>query len=200
MSTAWTLPGLVGVLTVAACGGAEGSPPEPAGTTSGTTEVSTTHATEFSTSTSTSTSSGSGVVASTGPAPVPFVELGTGRLQWEPLGRPGEVELVAGPQGGWHVDLTLRATALDPDGLTLRYHAYNPGTRTSLSYETTATLSPDNVVWTDAGWDRVGDRVVFDIAAAAEVVNTTVCIAVDVHGDAFAGGDERCVLVVDVLP
>jgi|GEM_PF-2388452 len=130
----------------------------------------------------------------------PTLELGTGQLRWEPLEEGGVLELVAGPQGGWHVDVALRAADVDPDGAMLRYEAVWFETREPLSYETLATLSADNVVWTDTGWERVGDRVVFDIEDPEVVVNQTVCIVLELQSMTFTGDDERCALVVDLEP
>lgn len=46
------------------------------------------------------------------PGPEPTLELGTGELAFAPLS-PDPVALVAGVQGGFHVDLAIRATYLE---------------------------------------------------------------------------------------
>ena len=38
----------------------------------------------------------------------PWLELGTGVTEFEPLDDGDDIELVAGAQGGWHLDAALR--------------------------------------------------------------------------------------------
>jgi hypothetical protein len=123
--------------------------------------------------------------ASTGcrPAEDPWIELGTGQLTWEELG--ADIELVYGSQGGWHVDVALRSGGWDADGIELSYRALDAETDELISFETTALLDEDRVLPIDGGWERVGDRVVFDVLSDAEVLGRTVRLVVDAtDGDA----------------
>jgi hypothetical protein len=43
-----------------------------------------------------------------------WAEVGTGELAWTPLRPLDEVELVHGPQGGWHVVWSARVSGLQP--------------------------------------------------------------------------------------
>ena len=47
------------------------------------------------------------------PSARPTLEIGSGSESFRPLGRAGELELVHGPQNGYHVDVGLRATGLE---------------------------------------------------------------------------------------
>ncbi len=98
----------------------------------------------------------------------PWIELGVGQQSWQPFEE--DVELVFGSQGGWHVDLTLRFGGWGPDGLELEYQAVDVEADEVISYLTTATLSEASVLPDADGWQRVGDRVVFEIASDGEVL------------------------------
>jgi hypothetical protein len=134
-------------------------------------------------------------VVVTGPA---RQELGAGTTRFAPLDEGGTIELVLGPQGGWHVDLTARGVNLLPEGLTLRYEVRDDTRPTAWNYPVMASLNARRVVADGAGWARVGDRAVFDIRAAGEVTGRMVRIAVRAErGGAVVAEDARTVRVVD---
>jgi len=129
-----------------------------------------------------------------------WLELGVGLDAFESLDPGDAVELVHGPQGGWHVDLALRFGGFGPDGVQLRYRALDPDTRSELSFTTEALLQERLVRPIEGGWERLGDRVVFDIAAADEVLATEVLIEVTASDDGDSWSDSRGILVVDEDP
>jgi hypothetical protein len=134
-------------------------------------------------------------VAVTGPA---RLELGVGTTRFEALAEGGAVELVLGPQGGWHVDLTARGENLLPDGLTLRYEVRDDARPTPWNHPVTASLNARRVLADGGGWVRVGDRAVFDIRAAGEVTGLRVRVTVRAErGGAVVAEDSRTVRVVD---
>ena len=55
----------------------------------------------------------------------PFVQLGGGVSSWEPLETGDSIELIAGPQGGWHLDVALWFDGFGPSGIQLNYEAVN---------------------------------------------------------------------------
>jgi len=126
-----------------------------------------------------------------------WLELGAGLSAFQSLEQGDPIELVQGSQGGWHVDLALRFGGFGPDGVQLRYRALDPESDSELSFATEAVLQERFVRPIDGGWERLGDRVVFDIAAADEVLATEVLIEVTVNTDADSWSDSRGVLVVD---
>ena len=134
-------------------------------------------------------------VAVTGPA---RLELGAGTTRFEALTEGGTIELVLGPQGGWHVDLTARGVNLLPDGLTLRYEVRDDARPTAWNFPVAAALNARRVVAEGKGWARVGDRAVFDIRAGAEVTGRSVRITVRAErAGAVVAEDSRAVRVVD---
>ena len=71
---------------------------------------------------------------------MPSFELGTGLGRFVALADGDALELVAGLQGGWHVDVAVRTTGVEPDGLTLTYEAFDAESGASLSHRTFAAL------------------------------------------------------------
>lgn len=99
------------------------------------------------------------------------VELGTGLEAFETVPvRGGELELVHGPQGGWHVYVSVRVRGLVPselvydvtrdDGVVL---AHVP-----------ITVREGTFVSRDEWHERVGDLAIFAIASPDEVVGRDV--------------------------
>lgn len=124
----------------------------------------------------------------------PWIELGTGRTAFTPL--TDSVELVAGIQGGWHVDVSLRFGGFGPDGVRLVYEVLSPQAE-PLGFVTEATLAAASVLEDGDHWLRVGDRVVLDIDDPAEVVGEAVVVRVTAALDGQTWSDERTVLLVD---
>ncbi len=127
-------------------------------------------------------------------------ELGTGLTRWQALAEGDSIELVAGPQGGWHVDVSVRGAGVEPEGLRLDYYARDAEDGAELSYVTSSQLIEGSVLPADEGWLRLGDRVVFDIDGPEEVVGADICLIVEISGADWQAEDQRCVTVVDALP
>lgn len=137
-------------------------------------------------------------VAVTGP---PSLELGGGTTRHIPLPQGGSIELVLGPQGGWHLDLTVRAVNLPPDGVTLSYEVRDDTRPTPWNFPVMARLNARRVVADGVGWVRVGDRAVLDIRSAQEVTGRMVRIDVwATQGGRTVAEDNRRVRVVDKIP
>ena len=125
-----------------------------------------------------------------------WIELGAGLQSFEALSDGDSIELVAGIQGGWHVDVSLRFSGVGPEGILLRYEAFDLSGQ-SISYETQALLSEKSLLPDGDGWQRVGDRIVLDILSPSEVVGTEVRLAVNATLDGESWSDERKVTIVD---
>lgn len=54
----------------------------------------------------------------------PFVTIGTGTSRYETLTAGESVDIIQGPQGGFHVWGALRAGGIDPHGVTLNFGLY----------------------------------------------------------------------------
>lgn len=126
----------------------------------------------------------------------PWVELGTGTASFEPLDEGQDIELVAGPQGGWHLDAAVWFDGFGPGGVTLVYEAVDVEAE-RVSYVTQAELIEANVVEADEGWHRVGDRIVLDIDSTDEVVGDALILRVTAQLEGQTWSDERRVVVVD---
>ena len=125
--------------------------------------------------------------------------LGTGTDRYETLDDGDTVELIAGIQGGWHVDVSLWFDGFGPGGTTLRYEALD-SSATALIFPMQTVLAETSVLDADSGWHRVGDRVVMDISDPSEVVGQTVILRVTAELDGQTWSDERTVTVVDDAP
>ncbi|MGB0591841.1 MAG: DUF4876 domain-containing protein [Myxococcota bacterium] len=125
-----------------------------------------------------------------------WIELGTGMQAFEALKNGDTIELVAGIQGGWHVDVSLRFAGFGPQGILLSYEGFD-AVGQSISYETQALLSNKSLLPEGEGWQRVGDRVVLDIVSPDEVVGAEAVLQVTATLDGQVWSDERTVTIVD---
>lgn len=137
-----------------------------------------------------------GLGADAGP-PAGRVELGTGRTTFVPIPESGAaLELVAGPQGGWHVDVTARLYEFEIAGLLLTYEIVRDGEIISMPRQ--FVLREAIVVREGDHWLRVGDFVPFDIEMPSEVVGDTVTVRVVAQpAEGGPDDDERVVRIVD---
>lgn len=128
------------------------------------------------------------------PAPEPRVELGTGRSTFVPI--DGELELVAGPQGGWHVDVCARMWHLRADGLRITYEASRAGVPLHVPIE--LELDSRHLRHDGDHWLRRGDVLQLAIASPAEVVGAELELRVRVEDRAGAAAeDARTAMIVD---
>lgn len=136
-----------------------------------------------------------------GPQAPLTVSLGEGLTRYAPLPDEGaEVELVLGPQGGWHFDLATRLTGASPDGLTLDYAVRSPEGAT-LHLPARVMLNARRVLPDGDGFVRVGDRAVLDVRNGSDLVDHTVelsVVATDARGR--TARDTHRARVVDRVP
>ena len=128
------------------------------------------------------------------------VELGAGVVTFAELPREGaEVELVFGPQGGWHFDLAARLANADPEGLVLDYAVRDAmGDGGTLHFPARVVLNARRVTTDGERLVRVGDRAVLDVRDGNALVGRELTLTLDAtdRGGARAH-DERRVRVVD---
>lgn len=128
----------------------------------------------------------------------PHVVLGTGESSFQPLTDGGTIELVSGPQGGFHVLVSALLYGMDPEGLLLTYEVRRVGETAQLNMPTQIALRTARVIRDGDHWVRTGDFAVLAISAPADVIGDTVEIVV--RAEPVAGGtfeDTRTVTVVD---
>jgi hypothetical protein len=125
------------------------------------------------------------------------VELGTGRTSFVEIPESGaELELIAGPQGGWHIDVTARLYDLAIDGMLLTYEITRDGTVISMPRQ--FMLREAIVVREGDHWLRAGDFVPFEITQPSDVAGDTVTVRVIAEAtDGARAEDERSVTIVD---
>jgi hypothetical protein len=128
-----------------------------------------------------------------------WVRLGAGGTSFIPLADGDPVELVAGPQGGFHVDVGLQFGGFGPGGVVLSYDAVDPATAQRVSFVTEGLTTAASVTVSEDGWERLGDRVVLDVRTADEAVGRELVLRVTGSVDGAAASDERRVVIVDLL-
>jgi len=126
----------------------------------------------------------------------PWVTLGGGSLSWTPLAQGDSIELVAGPQGGWHLDVSLWFGGFGPGGVQLSYEAVDTGAA-RVSFVTQAELFEASVIPAEDGWYRFGDRIVLDIQDTSEVVGEELILRVTAALGEQAWSDQLQLRVVD---
>lgn len=125
---------------------------------------------------------------------VTAIELGTGETTFTPIG--DEIELTMGPQGGWHLWLTLRLWSEAPNGTTVDYTVRRASDGSALSMPTRYVVDEERLIREGDHWLRLGDRAILAITSA------DMAVGEDVEIDATAGGldDAASARIVDALP
>lgn len=133
-----------------------------------------------------------------GPDAMPRVELGTGTSTFVAIPESGgTLELVMGPQGGYHVDVTVRAWDLDLDRPTLRYEVARVD---GASLADISIVDDGRFVRDRDGFVRTGDFAQLDITGPADVVGDEIVVRVTLTTrDGTSVNDERRVTIVDAL-
>jgi hypothetical protein len=134
----------------------------------------------------------------------PRIELGTGESSFESLSDGDEIEVVLGPQGGFHLVGSARVGGIhpgdpddlgDPDNPTTTFRVFVGNTRfDAMASSYTQGLEPAG----NAEYDMIGRFVILDILDDAELSGMTVRFEVDVvsaDGTAMAS-DSRMLLAV----
>lgn len=131
----------------------------------------------------------------------PRVEIGTGVTTFVPIEDGDDVELVNGPQGGWHVDVTLRLYQVDPQELTMRIEGYDVESGASVGIPIERILTERRVQRQEDHWLRVGDQLIFAIEGPEEVIDTDVRVEARITTPEGASATaEKVVHVIDELP
>lgn len=136
---------------------------------------------------------------SSGPGEALAVELGGGRTEFVELtGDRPELEVVSGPQGGWHFELTLRLTNYDGGDLVLDYRARDEA-GADLGFSAQYAVDAERLLELDDGRHvRVGDRVVLDVTGPEVVADTNVVVECRaLRGTEELASDTRTVRAVD---
>ncbi|MCA9610059.1 MAG: hypothetical protein KC619_30895 [Myxococcales bacterium] len=131
---------------------------------------------------------------------MPTVELGTGTSAFEPIPETGaELELVMGPQGGFHVFVTARIEDLDVEDMLIRYAAHDAATGELVGHEATYVTDSTRLARDGTGWVRAGDFVILHDSSPDTVRGRVLEISVHVEeaSGALSADDSRVVTIVD---
>lgn len=128
------------------------------------------------------------------------VELGLGQAQFTPVADGDPIELVFGPQGGWHVDLAARVYgADDADDLILSFRVHQPDGQ--IAYPIKRLVDPDQAPRTDDGAiEYPGAQLVFAIMDPSEVVGEDCRPEVELIVGPDVYVDDRELVIVDERP
>lgn len=124
--------------------------------------------------------------------------LGAGRVDFVPIPPEGSVEIVSGPQGGLHLELTVRLFHLDPEGLILDYEVRDAESAEPLSIAARYAISADRALDRGDHLLRVGDRAVLVLASAEAARGRSAIVTCRaVREQAAIAEDTQDIILVD---
>lgn len=139
---------------------------------------------------------GEGVDASVG-----RIEIGTGLSEFIEIDDGADVELVMGPQGGWHVDVALRLYDLDPMDMQLTIEGFDITDDESATIQIERLLTLRRVREEDDHYVRLGDQLVFTVADGSQAEGRDIRIEVEARqADGGVGRASKVIHVVDLMP
>jgi hypothetical protein len=131
----------------------------------------------------------------------PGIELGTGLVTYAAVVEDDGVEIVLGPQGGWHINVAARLWNLDPESIDLEYELVLDDADRPANYPARYALTGRRVIDIGDHYVRVGDRLVLDIDSPSDVVGRGGTLRVRaMQRDTELTVASRHVFVVDVDP
>lgn len=117
----------------------------------------------------------------------PRITIGHGLTAYEEVPEGGDAELVAGAQGGWHIDLALRIYSVDPEDLFIRIEGFDAATGDALSIPIERVLTSRRVRREDDHYLRLGDQLIFMITMPSEAIGRD--LRVELTAMPAAGGE-----------
>ncbi|MEZ4445563.1 MAG: hypothetical protein R3B72_41190 [Polyangiaceae bacterium] len=139
--------------------------------------------------------------AATAPEEEVWVEVGLAVDGFEPIADGDPLELVQGPQGGWHLDLGARFDAPFPDGAPhgehLVYRIWDPDHTAQVAYPMKVTLGTGTCEPANPGWEQTRIRTVFAIDDPSEVVGRDWLVEAELLAGPEVVVDQRLIVVVD---
>lgn len=128
------------------------------------------------------------------------VEVGLGLDRFVPVADGDPIELVFGPQGGWHVDLAARVYgANEADEIILSFRVYQPDGQ--IAYPIKRLVDPERAPRSEDGaLEYPGAQLVFAIMDPSEVVGEGCRPEVELIIGQDVYVDDRDLVVVDDRP
>ena len=131
----------------------------------------------------------------------PFIVIGSGLSEFIELEEGDPIEMVMGPQGGWHIDISVRIRGLVPEDLELEINGFDDETDEQVAIRVERILSPRRVLEDGEGHVRLGDLLVFMILSEDEIVGRRVRVeARCTQPDGLTAADSLVVTVADDEP
>lgn len=106
----------------------------------------------------------------------PRIRLGFGVTRFCHVPEGEDVELIMGPQGGWHVDIAVEIHELEPMDMWLRIRGYDADSGEEITFPVDRLLSTRRVRRMDDHWLRLGDQAVFDTFNPGSIVGRRIRI------------------------
>ncbi len=128
------------------------------------------------------------------------IELGAGRVDFVALDEGGAIELVSGPQGGHHLEFTLRLFDVDPEDLVLDYQVHETTSKQRVSLPARYVITKATVLDRGDHFLRVGDRAVLDVksAMAAQDMDVEVSCRIEREGATLAEDKKKTTIVDEI--
>ncbi len=128
-----------------------------------------------------------------------WVTVGHGQAEYAPLSDGDAVELVYGPQGGWHLNLGARVGGIGADSVILTYRIWDVARTHQVGYpiKMVPTLSPSPH---DDSFEQCGIGVVLAIGDPEDVVQSELLVETELIDGPLVVRDARSVLIVDREP
>ncbi len=131
----------------------------------------------------------------------PAVILGTGITSFIPVENGDEMEMVMGPQGGWHVDLAYRLYNMDPMDMRVSIEGTDIDSGEALTVPLSRVLTIRRVADRGDHFLRVGDQAVFRINMPDEAIGKRLRLDIEVMSvDEEVASDTIEVVVIDEVP
>jgi hypothetical protein len=126
------------------------------------------------------------------------ITLGAGRVNFVAIEEGDPVELVSGPQGGFHLEFTLRLFNGDPEGLVLDYRVYERQSAKQLSFPARYVIGKGYVLDKGDHFLRVGDRSILDVGSAMQAQGLQVDASCRIeHAGIVIAEDQKTLTIID---
>lgn len=143
----------------------------------------------------------------TDPEGPPMAELGTGIIEFEPITDGQDLEIVQGPQGGYHFIVAVRASGViagnpddlgDPDNPRVWFRAYRVSDDARIDINNADfTQGLEYVPGSNGVFEMISRLVILDIADDSELDGVSVRLTVDITDiDGRTASDERTIVGV----
>jgi hypothetical protein len=128
------------------------------------------------------------------------IELGAGRVDFIPVQDGDFIEVISGPQGGYHLEFTLRLFNVEPANLVLDYQVDQSEQGERLSFPARYAIGPGYVLNRGDHYLRVGDRAILDVESAQEAQGLEVAASCRVErGGVVLSEDKKILKIIDEI-